>query len=207
MLFIIASIIALTSASDELIAAAIENYGHVDSYQVTLRTKTNDSPEEIMFFYKRPGHVRMEFIRPHKGAALVYDPSSKKVRIRPFRFLKFFVFSLSPDNRLVKSSKGHRVDESDIGALLKEVSRLLSHGKSRKLKDETIGKKRVVRVSVEGEDDFTVGDIHRYHLWLDKETFLPLRVSAYDTGGALIEEVFMDDLKINIEFPDDFFDL
>jgi outer membrane lipoprotein-sorting protein len=138
----------------------------------------------------------------------VYNPEAKKVRLRPFGFLKPFVLTLSPDNSLLKSSNGHTVDESDIGALLEVVIKLQSHGKSDELGDVEVRGKTAVIVSVEGKGDFTVdNDIHRYHLWLDKETFLPLKVSAYDLKGELIEEVLMDDLELNVEFEESSFEL
>lgn len=129
------------------------------------------------------------------------------MRLRPFGFLKSFVLTLSPDNRLIKSRRGHTVDKSDIGALLKVVKRLQSNGKTEVSREETAGNKTVVVVSVNGEKDFTVDGIHRYILWLDKKISLPLKVAAYDTQGLLIEELVMDDLQINIGLAEDFFGL
>jgi outer membrane lipoprotein-sorting protein len=208
MFFIIAMLFTIASTPEDLIASATENYGNVETYRVTLRSNKEDTSEIIRYYYKKPGYVRMEFIKPHKGAVLVYNPEAKKVRLRPFGFLKPFVLTLSPDNSLLKSSNGHTVDESDIGALLEVVIKLQSHGKSDELGDVEVRGKTAVIVSVEGKGDFTVdNDIHRYHLWLDKETFLPLKVSAYDLKGELIEEVLMDDLELNVEFEESSFEL
>ncbi len=207
MLFIIAFMFSLTHGANNLIDTAIENYKDVDSYQVTLSITGNGTSEKIKYYFKKPGYVKMEFIKPHKGAVLVYNPTNKKVRLRPLGFLKFFILTLNPGSILLKSSKSHRVNESDIGSLLNIVKKLQSHGTSQKLKDETVGKRRTVLISVEGKGDFAVNGIHLYYLWFDKKIFLPLKVSAYNTQGKLIEEVLMDDLQINIEFPEDFFDL
>ena len=125
----------------------------------------------------------------------------------PFGFLRYFVLTLSPGNRLIKSSKGHGVDESDIGALLKMVKRLQSHGNTTKLKDEAIGKRQTMLIRVEGKGEFNVDGINKYLLWLDKKTLMPLKVSAYNTQGKLIEEVLMDDLQVNMKFLEDLFDL
>lgn len=190
-----------------LIDTAIKTYESIESYQVTLKTSNNNVTEIIKYYYKKPGSIRMEFTNPHKGAVLVYNPFKKEARLMPFGFLRYFVLTLSPGNRLIKSSTGHGVDESDIGALLKIVKRLQSHGKSIKLKDETVGKRQTMLIRVEGEGDFNIDGIHMYRLWLDKITFMPLKVSAYNIQGKLIEEVLMDNLQINIEFPDDLFDL
>jgi len=199
--------LALTSTTHDLIDTAIKNYKSIESYQVTLRASNNTATDEIKYYFKKPGFVKMEFLNPHKGAVLIYNPFKTEVKLMPFGFLRFFVLTLSPENRLIKSSTGHGVDESDIGALLKMVKRLQSHGNTMKLKDETVGKRQTVLIRVEGKGDFNVDDIHMYLLWLDKKTLMPLKVSAYNTQGKLIEELLMDDLQINIEFPENFFNL
>ncbi len=71
----------------------------------------------------------MEFIEPHKGAVLVYNPEKKEARLRPFGFFKPLVLTLSPDNRLIATPRGHRVDASDPGAPLETVKKLADRGK------------------------------------------------------------------------------
>ena len=203
MVFATASLLTLILTAHDPIDAAIESYKDVVSYQVTLRSTT----EEIKYYYKKPGLIRIDFISPHRGAVLVFDPFKKEVKLRPFSFLKFFVLTFSPDNGLIKSSKGHRIDESDIGTLLREVKKLQTHGEGKVLADETISGKLAVPVSIEGQGHFIVGNVHKYLLWLDKETFLPLKASSYSLKGELIEEVVMDDLQLNPEFTDNFFEL
>ena len=102
--------IALASASiaGDPLDAALAGYGKVVAYRVTLRSRSDASSETIRYFFKRPGFVRMEFIEPHKGAILVYNPEEKKARLRPFGFMKPLVLTLSPDNSLITSPRGHR---------------------------------------------------------------------------------------------------
>jgi len=189
------------------LAAALERYRDVGSYRVTLRSGHGDDGEVIRYFYKKPGFIRMEFIRPHKGAILVYDPTAKTVRLRPFGALKPFVLSLSPDNSLVKSTQGHRVDESDIGALLRRVKRLSEHGITVMRGEEKVGERDALIVSVEGEKGHSLEGVHRYLLWLDSITLLPLKAAAYDSSGASVEEVLMDDLEVNVGLEDGLFEL
>lgn len=75
---------------------------------------------------------------PFKGAVLVYSPSTKKVRLRPLGALRFPAFTLAPENHLVRSSSGHRVDRSDIGALLQNVKELQERGATEVLGEETV---------------------------------------------------------------------
>jgi outer membrane lipoprotein-sorting protein len=198
---------ALLTPAYDPVATALENYNKIRSYKVTLRSDAQGSSEIIRYYYKKPGMIRMEFIKPHKGAVLVYHHSKKTVRLRPFNFFKPLVLSLSPENRLVKSSTGDRVDESDIGTLLHAVIRLQQNGTTEISGSEHIGGKNTIKVIVKGKEDFAVDSIHHYILWLDTRTNLPLKASAYDMNGTLIKKVLMDDLRINIDFPDDLFEL
>ena len=203
MLLLSAFLFFLVAVAHDPIDAAMESYSHVTSYQLTL--KSTDS--EIKYYYKKPGFVRMEFVSPHEGAVLVYNPFIKKVKLRPFRVLKFFVLTLSPDNRLVTSPTGHKVHEADIGVLLAEVKKLQLHGTSKMLREEAVGEKESVLFSIEGMEGFTVNNVYRYLLWLDKKTNLPVKVSSFSLTGQLIEEVIMSDLQINVEFSGELFKL
>ena len=207
MIFIITFILALTSSTHDIITTAIENYKNIKSYKVTLKSENSNSSMEVKYYYKKPGFIRMEFIKPYKGAVLVYNPTTKKVRVRPIHFLKPLVLTLSPENRLIRSPAGHRIDESDIGILLRMVQKLQSYGKTERLGQETIGNKQAIHMSIKGEGGATINGIHKYLLWLDEMTLLPLMVSSYNSKGILIEKLLMNDLQINLTFPEDFFSL
>ena len=89
MLFIIAFMLALTSSTHDLIDTAIKNYESIESYQVTLRASNNTATDEIKYYFKKPGFVKMEFLNPHKGAVLIYNPFKTEVKLMPFAFLRF----------------------------------------------------------------------------------------------------------------------
>lgn len=207
LLPVIAIVLILSAPSSDMIANARASFDRLDSYQVTLKSSGNASSETIKYFYKKPGYIRMEFRQPHQGITLVYNPVTRKVRVRPFSFLKFLVFTLDPDSRLLRSSRGHTVDRSDIGSFLETVRRLQSQGTYTVKEKVSVGKRKAVLVSVRGEHDVTVNGVNAYHLWLDEQSFLPLKASAYNGRGEPVEEVTMDDLQTNVEFLEDFFDL
>lgn len=196
--------IALTSIeSPDYLSLAVKSYQGITSYSVTLRSESRVGSEALRYYYKRPGVIRMEFIKPHKGATLVYNPKDGKVRVRPFESIKFFVLTFDPDNRTVKSSRGHRVDQSDIGTLLKTIEELRSHGEVEHTGNEKVGEREAIVLNIKGEGDYTVeGDIHRYLLWLDQASYLPLKVEAYGLKGDLLERVWMEDLKVDVNFEE-----
>jgi hypothetical protein len=187
------------------VAIALRNYRNITTYQVTLRSKSHNSFEEIRYYYKS-AYIRMEFIRPLPGVVLTYDPIKREVRLRPFRFIDHVV-TLSPDNDMIQSSAGHKVDESDIGSLLGIVAKLQSDGKTYIIGDESLSGRQTVLVRVTGTGDFAVCGVHQYDLWLDKMTYLPLKIVSYDIREEVIEEVLMDDLEVDIDLPDNLFQL
>src|SRR4030065_967417 len=108
--------------------AAIEHYQPVDSYRVTIRSFHTGGEEHIRYYFRKPGFVRMEFIRPHDGAVLVYNPATQRVRLWPFVAGRFPELNLSPGNLLIRSSRGQHVDRSDVGALFENVRTLQQSG-------------------------------------------------------------------------------
>jgi outer membrane lipoprotein-sorting protein len=191
-------LLTLITPLKDPIGEALESFSGVSTYRATIRSRVGDGTEIIHYFYQRPGYIRMEFVNPHKGAVLTYEPVKQTVTIRPFGLIPSVFFTLSPNNSLVKSSRGHRVDESDIGSLLQSVHKLQKQGKTTIMGEELVGMNIARVVLVEGVKDFAVGGIHRYILWLDGKNILPLKIKAFGSAGDLVEEVLMDDLVINI---------
>jgi hypothetical protein len=108
---------------------------------------------------------------------------------------------------MIRSSAGHKVDQSDIGSLLRAIMALQAMGVTCIAGDEVLAGRETILVRVTGNDNAAVCGIHRYDLWLEKKTLLPLKVASYDSTEELTEEVIMDDLEINIGLSDDLFHL
>ena len=205
MLTFMALFLTLAALPANPVDSALASFRQLNSYRVTLRSGHGDSAEVIRYSYKKPGLVRMDFINPYNGAQLVYNPVSNKVLLRPFSFARLLVLSLSPDNRLVKSARGHRVDASDLGSFLQQVQQLQQHGKTTVEEETTVGRNGALIVSVVGDKDIVLTGVHSYRLWLDKTTLLPLKTMAYDHNGNLIDEVVTEDLELNPELADELF--
>ena len=186
---------------------ALARYHAVASYRVTIHSRSDGSAEIFRYFFKRPGFVRMEFIQPHKGAVLVYNPVKREAKLKPFGFINPLVLTLNPDNPLITSARGHRVDASDIGALLETARMLRAKGKSRTMGAVAEGGRKRILVAIEGNDSEVVaGSVHRCLLWLDARTFLPVRAITYEENGALVEDVRLDGMEVNIPLPDGLFE-
>ncbi len=201
---------ALTSASPtgarpDPLSGAIERFRTVETYRVTIRSSHAEGEEHIRYFYKKPGFVRMEFIRPHAGAVMIFNPGTRRVRLWPFGAAHFPELSLSPESSFIRSLSGMRVDHSDVGTLLENIRALGEKGNIESLGEETMGGHTILHLVVTGAEGFAVDDVHSSELWLDTASQFPAKVVSRDIHGAIIETVIMDSLEINEQLPEALF--
>jgi len=197
---------ALTATPLSLLDDAIEHYRTVETYQVTLRASRAEGEDHLRYYFRKPGFVRMEFIRPHAGAVLVYSPLTRHVRLWPFGAGRFPELGLSPHNPLIRSPGGQTVDKSDVGSLFGNVRTLLEQGQAEVRAEARMAGRGVLYFVVTGATGVAVAGVHRYELWLDTSSLFPLKVVSRDQGNAVIETVLMSDLEINAPLADTLFD-
>ena len=196
---------ALTGTRLPPLDEAIEHYRTVETYQVSLRVFRAGSEDHLRYYYRKPGFVRMEFIRPHAGAALVYSPLTRHVRLWPFGAGRFPELSLSPHNPLIRSPGGQTVDKSDVGALFENVHTLLEQGQAEVRAEARLAGRGVLYFVVTGATGVAVAGVHRYELWLDTSSLFPIKVVSRDQKDAIIETVLMSDLEINAPLAETLF--
>ena len=184
------------------LASAIEHYRTVENYRVTIHSTHADGEEHIRYYYKKPGFVRMEFIRPHAGTVLIYNPTTQSVRLWPFGVRHFPELSLSPGNPLIRSSRGQRVDHSDVGTLFENVRTLREGGNAEVLGEERMDGRTVLHLVVAGAGNFALAGVHRYELWLDMASQFPVKVISRNRQDTIIETVMMVELEINATLPE-----
>ncbi len=183
----------------DFVAEAQARFDALENYQVTLEsTSTGASAVQVRYSYRKPGFVRMDFVHPHAGATLVYSPETKQVTLWPFGFHTFPRLTLSPDSRTIRSPSGHRVDDSDIGALLASVRKVQQAGHTRVIGEEAVGLGRAMRVVVSCGTEQEAASLLRYELWFDVNHGLPIKVVNEDASRQLIETVLMDDLSLDV---------
>ncbi len=185
---------------------AIERFRSVETYQLTLHSSRVDGEDHIRYWYRKPGFVRMEFIRPHAGAVLVYSPRTRRVRLWPRGVGRFPELSLSPDNPLIRGPGGQTVDKSDLAALFENVRTLLAQGEAEERGEAELAGRSALHLVVSGAAGAAVDGVHRYELWLDTSSRFPLKVISRDRQGGLIETVTMEALQVNPSLAQNLFD-
>ena len=199
-----ASAVVRERGDSALLADAIAHFRTVETYRVTLRSTRADGEQVIRYFYRKPGFVRMEFVRPHPGALLVYSPLTGRVRLWPFGAGRFPELNLAPENPLIRAPGGQTVHRSDIGALFEDVRALLAHGRAE-VNDAPEAGRDVVRLVVTADPGRAVAGVHRYELWLDPATRFPVRIVARGETGAVLETVVLEDLEVNVPLSETLF--
>ncbi|MBI5450709.1 MAG: DUF1571 domain-containing protein [Gammaproteobacteria bacterium] len=201
------SLLALLILADTIdpLQTAIDHYQGVAAYQVVVTSTRGDRSETLRYYFRKPGQVRIEFVQPFRGAVLIYDPATQRARLWPFGYRTFPALTLRPGSPLIRSATGQRIDRSDVGALYDNMQRLQQHGSTAVSRSEVIAGKDTLQLSVDGEQGFSVGAVHRYQLWLDPQSGFPVKVISHDVAGRLIEVVELNELQINPVFPDGFF--
>lgn len=186
-------------AQHDLIADAQARFDALANYEVTVRsTSSAGDSVQARYRYLKPGFIRMDFICPHARAVLVYSPQTGKVTLWPFGLHRFPQLDFAPDNPLIQGPNAHRIDRSDIGTLLGNVRELQCHGDTQVAAQEAIGARCAAPLTVTGARGYEVGGVGRYQVWLDVALGLPIKVVSADAHGALIETVFMDDLRVDV---------
>jgi len=171
----------------------IESFNKISSYSTLLKSEGENGDNIIHYFYKKPGFIKMIFIKPHEGATLVYNQETHKVKLKPFKYLSSFTISLKPESSLITDPKGHTVDQSDLGALLKNVL-ILSENGTEEIRNKEIYNQNFYSVlSVKGKEGFDFRGISQYVLWIDTKINLPVRVESYDNNFNLLEKVLLND--------------
>lgn len=187
------------------LTGAIAHFRTVETYRVVLHSARADGEQVIRYFYRKPGFVRMEFIRPHAGAVLIYSPLTRRVRLWPFGVDRFPQLTLSPDNPLIRAPGGQTVHKSDVGSLFDDVRALLEHGRGEVKGDARIAGRDALHLVVTGAPGQTVAGVHRYELWLDPVSQFPLKIVARSETDAVIETVVLEDLEVNPPLPETLF--
>jgi outer membrane lipoprotein-sorting protein len=197
----------LTADTPDPIAAAQAEFAQLESYRVTVHSSPAHGVRDVIHYsYRKPGFIRMDFVQPHHGAALVYNPHSGKVRLWPFGPGTFPVLNLSPSNALIRDSGGHQVDQSDVGALLSNIRRLQQGGTTQVVGEEQLQHGSALHLSITGGPGQSVSGVHRYQVWLERGQGFPRLVKSYDTADVLLETVHMDDVEFDVAFRAHFFD-
>ncbi len=180
-----------------------EAWARVSDYQTDVEIKTFRGGEsyekrKIRYTFKKPKWTRIDFESPHPGMILFYPDREGKAVLR-----RFFDFHLDPGSFLLRDPSGQRIDQTDLGLLIKNIRRSLADlvkGPVEAREDDD-----VIHLRVLSEDHFQRGILTRYEFIILKGIWLPVQVEESTPEGELKRTIEFRNLRTNLGFPDSFF--
>ncbi len=164
----------------------------------SLKTK------RVLYTFKKPHRIRLDFESPNRGMVLIYPDKNGKAVIRPPGWARIFTFRFAPDNFLLQASLGQRIDQTDLGLLIRNIAHSLRDGRRGEV--EVKEGNEYVWITVIADDHFRENVVTRYGFTIDTKLWLPIEVGESLPDGKLERKVFFRNLRVNIGVPDSFFE-
>lgn len=178
---------------------AYQTETEVDEYRDGKLTRT----QRFLYTFKKPDHIRMDMETPHPGSILVYPDKKGKVLVKLPVWPGFLRFHLSLDSAFVRNNAGQRIDQTDIGLLIRNIAHSLTDKRRGKLKiSEQDG---LCIIQVLADDHFISGVKTIYRFSIDKALWLPMGVEEFTLDGIIKRKVIFRNVKTSIVLPKDFF--
>ena len=185
-------------------------YARVEGYRTDVEVEEYregrlSETRRFVYTFKKPDHLRIDMESPHPGLVLVYPDEEGKVSVKPGGIGHFFKLRLAPDNPLLTRRTGQRIDQTDLGLLIRNIEHSLT---DRRFGEIGIsGHNDRVILEVLAADHFLPGVRTRYRFHIDRKDWLPLEVDELTADGELKRKVKFRDLQIMTGIPDNFFRL
>jgi len=185
-------------------------YARVNDYQTNVEVQTiqqtgSVETQRFLYTFKKPNRIRLDFESPHSGMILIYPDKNGKVAIYPSGWARIFTLHLAPDSSFLMDSSNQRIDQTDIGLLINNISHSLHD--QRRGPVEFYEDPKGIEVRVLAEDHFRKGLETLYHFFIDRDLWLPTGVQEFTPNGNLRRSVTFRNLMINPGILDSFFQI
>jgi outer membrane lipoprotein-sorting protein len=183
-------------------------YARVEQYQTETEIQTYGGGKVVetrrfLYTFRKPDHIRLDFESPHRGMILVYPDKDGRVLVKPNGWLGFLKLHLAPDSARLRSPSGQRIDQTDLGLLIENISRSLTDRRHGEAKVAAAGAQ--AQIEVLADDHFLPGVLTLYRFTIDQTAWLPVGVQELTPEGALRRQVTFANLKTAVSVPENFF--
>lgn len=191
------------------VEAKVESaYARVNDYRARIEVTAYEKKgavetKKFLYTFKKPNRIRLDFESPYPGLSLSYPDPKGKVVVRPSAWVPFSKLPLAPDNSLLRDSSGQRVDQTDLGALIKHIEHSLTD--QRRGPAGIMNENGRILIRVSADNPFRGGSVTLYQFFIDTTLFLPVKVEESNPDGNLQRKMAFESLSINIGVADGFF--
>lgn len=185
-------------------------YARILDYQMLVESSTyaGETIQEetrILYRYRKPGKIRIDFLHPREGWVLVYPSRRGRVGVQAAGMLRSLRLSLAPDDPLLTVWPGQQVTQTDLGLLIEHIAQSLTEKRLGPADISQVEGDLVIRV--EAENHFLKGVPTRYEFRIDQERWLPVEVREEIPQLGRKRRVRFRELRTDLGFPDTLFQL
>ncbi len=186
------------------------NYIGVNDYHTQVMVKEFKSggvvkTQKFLYTFKKPNRIHIDFESPRAGWTLVYPDENGKVALRSPGDKHFFTLHLSTSSRFLRAGSGQRIDQTDMGLLIENISHSVTDKRKGPVQIVQVG--GIIQISVLAEDHFNDNIETLYRFSIDARTWLPVEVEESTPDGKPKRTVEFRDTMTNIGTPDAFFEM
>jgi outer membrane lipoprotein-sorting protein len=183
-------------------------YEEVKDYQteveVTIYNKDGSfKTEKSLYTFKKPKWIRLDLVSSHPRMILVYPDRNGKVLMRLPGLLPVLTFHLTLDDPLLETPSGQRIDQTDLGLLIKNIRHSLTD--QRRGPVSISEDKDTLQIQVLANDHFRERVETTYQFLISKELWLPVEVGRSTPIGVQEGRIIFRNLRINLNVPDSLF--
>jgi outer membrane lipoprotein-sorting protein len=183
-------------------------YDEVKDYQTEVEViiyKKDGSfkTERSLYTFKKPKWIRLDLLSSHPRMILVYPDRNGKVLMRLPGLLPVFTFHLMLDDPRLEAPSGQRIDQTDLGLLIKNIRHSLTD--QRRGPVSISEDKDTIQIQVLANDHFREGVETTYRFLISKELWLPVEVGRSTPIGVQEGRIIFRNLRININVPNSLF--
>ena len=180
-------------------------------YQCRFETESSNgqTAREVVlaYFYRRPAQIRMEVLEgPYAGSLLLYNRAvaPRQVRVRAgnplVAFLQRMLYGefFAVDHKWMVDLRGNGIHESDWTHFIAEHQKYLRLGATSVfLGEEILNGRKSFRYRLISKDPEKTTSIKEEEVWVDAETFFPVKYFQYGADGRLLRKAVTTDLRFN----------
>lgn len=192
----------------------VEDYQCI--YQVYTARDGESRDQTFAYYFKKKKCIRMTLLTGRcSGSVLIYHEGKhkEKVRVRagnPLMLMmqKLFLGEyLNLDSRWVTDLRGNGVHESDWGWFIEEHQRLLSFGSGSYGGEIMVDGRLALYYELISSDPDKTLSVKKEELWVDVESYFPVRYIQYGKQGEIVRKALFRDLRFNSGIRDKWFEL
>jgi hypothetical protein len=191
-----------------ILAKMEASYAKVSTYQTEMEVREYRKgkyleSKRFLYTFRKPNQLRIDMLSPQPGTVLVYPDKGGKVALRPGGWTGIVTLHLAPDNSMLASGSGQRIDQSDFGLLLRNIR----HSLTDQRRGEIILSEKEGRISLEvlADDHFLPGVQTLYRFVFDSASGLPVEEHEATPKGIPKKVTIFGKLKCAIPIREDFF--